>query len=212
MKNVLLALFVTLSSLVYADCFEKDDGLVAGLKSKNLRLVVLCNFQGLNNQLDIVTSNPTPGYALTNQGVGKLQQVKPHLAALNITTIYTPSAFRCQQSTYYLGSAFALPPSALVVDFRLRMQNFGMAEGEDYDIYKSHFLSFEDMLMGTPPDGEDGCSVYNRTRSFLNSLLENHQNETILIITHAFNYCHISNLLTGSFEEVPSPGKYKIYE
>lgn len=213
MKKILGAFFalcISLLSNIQAG-FETNTDLINKLKTNNVRLVVLCNFQGVNNVLDIVTSSRSPGYELTSAGLAALNDTIPLLETQNIAAIFTAPAFRAQQSTNFLGKAFGLTVDKMTPDTRLGMQNFGTAEGYDYDIYKTLFSSLENMFEGTPPGGESGLSVFNRAQSFLTDIAK-FQNQTILVITHAFNYCHISKCLTGKFNQVPAPGTYVIYD
>jgi len=172
---------------------------------------VLCNFQGTNNVLDIVTSSRSPSYELTAYGLAKFQDTIPLLQSQNITHIYTAPAFRAQQTTNLLGKALSLQPDQLSLEPRLGMQNFGSAEGIDYDIYKQNFISQQDMFENTPPDGEAGQAVFDRTEAFLTSLKDK-ENETVMIITHAFNFCHISKCLSGKYGNFPQAGTVVIYD
>jgi broad specificity phosphatase PhoE len=209
LKTFFLMIF-SFWSTVYGGCFDQDKTLVNELSASNVRLVVLNNFESTNNVLDIVTSSLSPAYALTSDGLNGLQASIPDLASQNISFIYASPAFRTQQSTNILGTAFNLTPNQLIIDSRLGTQAFGVDEGMDYNAYKASYASEIDMLEGVPPEGESGCSVYERTRQFLYSLTSQ-QNKTVLIITQTFNYCHISNILTGSYGPLPSSGTYTVY-
>jgi len=203
-------LFISLSSNVFSD-FGQNTQLIDLFKENNLRLIVMCNFQGTNNVLDIVTSSRSPGYELTNIGLAKLQDAVASLQTENINHIYAAPAYRTQQSANLLGKAFLLHVDQLSIDGRLGMQNFGSAEGEDFDVYKQNFTSMQNMLESTPPNGEPGISVFNRTQDFLASL-QNLENQTVLIITHAFNYCHFSKCITGKYNQLPAPGQWIVYD
>lgn len=215
MKHLKLSFLLFISifcfSMANAACFDQNASLVNKFAANNVRLIVLCNFQGTNNVLNIVTASRSPGYALTNDGLATLQDKLPILASLNISMIYTAPAYRAQQTTNLLGTAFNLTPAQLIPESRLGMQNFGDWEGQNYNVYKANYVSQEDMLQNTPRNGESGCAVFTRTENFLNTLTDK-QNQTILIITHAFNFCHISKCLTGKFGNVPAPGKFKVYD
>lgn len=208
--RTLLIFLVCLFSTVSAD-FGLNTELVEALKAKNIKLVVLCNFPGTNNLLGIVTSSDSPGYELTANGISMLNEAVSILKRENVNYIFTAPTFRAQQATNLFGKAFGLPVNRLVIDNRLAMQNFGSADGEDFDVYKARFSSFQDMLENIPPNGEAGQSVFDRTEEFLFSLTD-YENQNILIITHAFNYCHISKSLTGKFGPLPFSGKFTIYD
>lgn len=208
--GMFFALCISLFSTIQAD-FEMNSDLVKKLKKNNIRLVVLCNFHSTNNLLNIVTSTRSPGYELTSTGLATLNDTIPLLETQNITAIYASPVFRAQQSTNLLGKAFGLAVNKLIPDARLGAQHFGTLEGEDFDVYKTLFTSEEDMLKNTPPGGEPGISVFNRAQAFLSDVAR-FQDQTILVITQGFNYCHISKCLTGQFNQIPAPGTYIIYD
>lgn len=213
-KNIkylsLVALSLSLVSHCYAD-FDKNEELVETLKNNHIRLVVLSNFQGSNNLLDIVTASASPGYELTNLGLAQLQDTVPALLPYSISKIYAATAFRTLQTTNLLGKALQLQPDQMIPDKRLDMQNFGSADGEDYDVYKLRFTSQKDMFENTPENGESGVSVFTRTEDFLSGLTT-YNDQTILIVTNAFNYCHISKCLTGKYGNLPKTGTFTVYD
>lgn len=211
MKYLIVAI-LSLYSSAFAVTFEKNEALVEKLKNNHVRLVVLCNFQGTNNVLDIVTSSRSPLYELTHYGLAVLNDTIPLLVGEGITHIYSAPAYRAQQTANILGKAFDMIPSQVTIDSRLGMQFFGDLEEVDYDVYKSYFESDTDMLQSTPTNGEPGTAVFNRLQNFLITL-GTLQDQTVLVITHAFNYCHISKCLTGKFGEIPSPaGTFMVYD
>lgn len=209
--KLFLLLCLTINSMIYGDCFEKNDELIETFRTNDLKIIVLYNFESTHNVLNIVTSSRSPGYCLTARGKEDLENSIPVLLPEKISTIYSALAFRAQQSTNLLGSALLLPNAALKVDARLGVQNIGDYDGMDYNLYKIRFGTVVDMLEGTPPNGESGCSLYKRTTDFLKSLA-NLQNETVLIVTHSFNFAHISKILTGQYETLPSPGDFRVYD
>jgi len=208
----LLAVFLCVSSMIFADVFQVNKTIINKLRENRVRLVVLFCFESKNNQLNIVTSSLSPGYSLTPCGLTELSDVASTLALLNISHIYTSPCFRAQQSASLLGIEWGLHPAQLTVDFKLRMQSFGDAEEESYPLYQRRFASTEHMLKGNPPNGESGLSVFNRTQDALWSVANLHHNTTILLVTHAFNYCHVAKCLTGQFVPVPTTGKFAVYD
>ncbi|HEV8051173.1 MAG TPA: histidine phosphatase family protein [Parachlamydiaceae bacterium] len=208
----LFILFTSLFSGVYGEGFKKNTALVDALKAKNIRLVVLCNFRGTNNIEDIITSSNSPAYEITSSGLQLLDDTAPILAKYDISHIYVSMEFRVQQTANLLGKALGLAPDQLSLDPRLRMQHFGNAEGEDYDLYKARFDSKKEMLESAPKNGEAGIKVFKRTQDFLLTLKNLNEGETVLIVTHAFNFCHIAKCLTGKYNQVVSPGTFVVYD
>lgn len=201
---------MTLNSLV-ADCFKKNNDLIKTFRANKLRIITLYTFESTHNVLDIVSSSRSPGYCLTAKGQQDLQNSIPVLGSQDLSAIYTALTFRAQQTANLLGIGLSLPPSALKVDSRLGVQNLGDYDGMDFNVYKSHFGATADLLQGTPPNGESGCSVYNRVLAFLQTLTTLN-NQTVLVVSHAFNFCHFSKILTGQFQQLPSPGDFRVYD
>jgi broad specificity phosphatase PhoE len=207
-KFTLIAVIMGIFSLNGAE-FTQDPNLVAALQGK--KLIVIRQAESLNNQLGIVTSSKSPGYALTRWGKTLSKETAKGLSHKNVTILYTSPVYRAMQSAEIYGIYLNLPPQKLIPDAHLTVQEFGSYETQDFDAYKSLFSSFEAMLEGNAPGGEPGSSVFSRTKDFLCSLAGT-PDQTILIITHAFNFCHIRMALTGQFGDLPAPGEHIIYD
>lgn len=192
--------------------FQMDQDLVNKLRDNKVRLIVMRQAEANNNTKKIVTSERTPGFCLTTKGHMQLYKLAPFFSAQNVSKIFTSPLYRCLQSTQMLGDQLDLPIDNLVVDDRLAIQNFGLYERYHYNIYNGFFSSLTDMLEAELPYMESGVQVFRRTNDFLWHVADNVFDKTILIMTHAFNYCHISKCLTDEYGKLPHPGDYEIYD
>lgn len=212
LKQILVTImFLSIGSTVYGDVFFKDDALVKKLKAKQVQLIVFRHNEALNNFQDVVSSSRSPGYNLTDRGLQDLRDISKQFASKDIQMIFTSPLYRSLQATQILGDILNLPPEKLVIDERLVIQNFGTYEGRSYEEYKDLFCSFDEMLEKKAPQGEFGVHVFNRTRKFLWELLKT-EDTNILVVSHAFNLCHINMCLTGEFGNLPLEGEYVVYD
>jgi broad specificity phosphatase PhoE len=213
-KHFKLFLFIFILGIfsnVYGHLFEFDDELVEKMKLEKKYLIVQRHFESSNNLLDIVTSNPSPGYALTPAGHQQATIEGEELSQIGISAIYTSPIYRCLQSSELLGKILQLAPNQIYVDPLLTIQSFGNFNGVDYDLYKDQFGSFEAMLTGSINGVEPGSEVFERSRQFLWKIASSDQN-VILIVTHAFNICHMNMSLKGELGPLIAPGEYLIYD
>ena len=95
-----------------------------------------------------------------------------------------------------------LPYNKVIVDDRLREQDVGIFENHTYLEYEAYFSSPEDRFILAAPQGESGSEVLARTQELLLKIAVDHPNETVLLVTHAYNCCHINLSLEffGSFD------------
>lgn len=205
-------LLLSCFSMAQASCeFEKDELLVEKIKENQIRIIALRHQESLNNFQDIVTSSRSPGYSLTSAGLEEVRAVSEELKRFAIEILYTSPLYRSLQASEIIGSILAFTPEKMVTQELLAIQKFGSYEGRIFEDYESLFPSFTDMLEGNAPGGEKGIRVFNRTRKALWALVDGPE-KNVLIVTHAFNICHIRMCLTGSFGDLPQMGEYVVFD
>ncbi len=195
-----------------ADEFMQDVDLVAKLQENHVRLIVVRQGEAINNAKKIVSSSLSPGYSLTRRGLQQVERMKELFQHEPVSKIFTSPLYRCLQNTQILGASLNLTPDALIVDSRLVIQNFGENERTSYNDYEESFKSKKEMLEAAREGIESGKSVYDRTRDLLWQIANFSENTTIMLITHAFNYCHISKILTGEYGRFPAVAEHIIYD
>ncbi len=223
-RNVFFALmFSFVGSSVFGNCcfrdqamvpvnsFFKDEELVDQLKKNKMKIFVFRHHESINNSQDVVISSRSPGYFITEKGLQNLKDTAQKFTSKGIEAIYTSPLYSSLQATHLMGNILQLPPEKLMLKNRLVIQNFGTYEGRSYEDYKNLFCSFEHMLEGNAPGGEPGQHVFQRSREFL-WRIANGPEKTILVLTHAFNLCHIHMCLTGEFGNLPVVGEYVVYD
>lgn len=213
-QNVFLILFAALicTSKMYGEgVFQKDASLVEQLQKNKIRLIVMRHSESLNNRLNIISSIDSPINCLTASGIQETWNVALNLFPEGINAIYTSPLIGSVETALIVGNLLQIPPEQIQTDDGLIAQNFGTFEGFSFNDYSTLFPSFQSMLKGDPPGGEPGSTVFERSSNFLWQISLNPQN-TVLIVTHAFNYCHISMCLTGAFGPFPEHGRYIVYD
>lgn len=206
----LIGLCLTIKA--FADDFKKDQDLVDQLKAKHIKLIIVRQGEASNNSEVIISSSTSPGYFLTGNGIQQVIDLENELRSQAITKIFTSPLFRCLQTTQMFGVWFELPHENLIVDDRLVIQGFGNYEGMGYHSYEKLFPSKNAMLESDLNSAESGFSVYQRSLDFLWNIADNYEEETILVVTHAFNCCHIKKCLTGCFGKLPVAATYTVYD
>lgn len=189
----------------------KDEALIAKLKAQQIRLIICRHPQSVNNGQNIISSSISPGYSLTSRGFQQLAGLVQILLTQGIEVIYTSPLYRTLQTTQYFGELLSLKPEQLIVDERLKCQNFGIYEKMNFNDYRRLYPSRKAMIEAHPPEGEAGLDVLARTSDFLWSIANGNE-KTVLIVTHAFNFCHIRMCLKGEYKPLPLSGTYNIYD
>jgi broad specificity phosphatase PhoE len=212
-KILFFVLFVLLlNNIGHATQYlPKDEGLVEQLKANNIRLVVMRNGKATNNSEDIVVSWRSPNFHLTLGGAVVVQKTAQTLVDDGIEIIYTSPLYRVLNTVQILQDILKLSYLKVIIDERLRQQDFGIFEGSTYHQYKNYFPSSEALYIQGAPGGESGKAIYARTRDLLWKIATSDE-KNVLIVTHAFNIAYINRLLTGDFGQYPELGEYDVFD
>lgn len=175
-----------------------------------VRLIIIRHGQGIHNVTDCIVSSLSPGVYLTEIGVEQVKKSAIELGEQKIDYIYVSPVYRTLQTAQIIGMALNIPYQKLIVDDKLREQFFGDFEGKTWSEYNAYFSKEKIQLMG-PPNGETDLQVWRRTLKSLMEIVKKHPKETILIVTHGFNYQIISKILIGKSLH-PKTAEYFIFD
>lgn len=189
----------------------KDKDLIELLNQNQVTIIMMRHGEGMHNLKNLMYSNRSPGIYLTPRGVAQVHDASAQLAGHNVDLIYVSPVFRTMQTAHIVGMQLKIAPENMIVHDDLREQHFGIFENKTYDEYSSHFATGMDMFAGPVPEGEHGEDVSLRTKELLKEIASKHSGKTVLLVTHAFNCCHVSMLLTGEINDIPSQAKFKVY-
>ncbi len=191
---------------------SQDDELIDLLYQNKVRLIVMRHGEALHNLSHLMVSTRSPGIYLTEKGKAQVEHSALQLSKEQIDRIYVSPLYRTMQTTQIVNHQLQLPYEKIIVDDRLREQFFGTYEGRTYEEYSAYFPSPDDVFVEAVPAGESGNALFCRTKELLLNIASCHSNQTILLVTHGYNCCHISKCLTGSYSDVPQQAEYKIYD
>lgn len=123
---------------------------------------------------------------LSSKGKLQAEQVAKFLSKRSIDAVYTSDLKRAYLTASEIAKCHQLEP---IADQRLREMSFGVWEGltrqEVLDKYPDLFQArFKDHLKNRIPGGELPAEVVLRMEEFLVQKLEEHQDQTIVIVSH----------------------------
>lgn len=190
---------------------DQDLQLVHRIQQNELRLIVMRHGEATNNAQHFMSSSYDTEVKLTEEGVEQVKVAAKALVNEKIDWIYVSPMYRSIQTAQILCRDLGIPENKIIVNDDIGEQYFGDLENCHSNDYLNQFKSLKHVFTEAAPGGESGKDVSKRTNKFLHLLTTRHFQETILVITHAFNYCHISNNLLGFIEEFPELAQFKIY-
>lgn len=146
---------------------------------------------------------------LSALGIIQAQQTGKFLALEKIHAIYSSDLQRAWITAQSIAKHHQLTPRA---DARLREMSFGVWEGLTRDEilikYPDLFHArYQDSMNTRIPEGELPPEVAQRFREFLQECLPNHENETIVIVSHGGSL----RLIIASLLHIPLEKSYCIH-
>lgn len=123
---------------------------------------------------------------LNTVGISQAQKTAQRLAREDIHAIYSSDLMRAQQTAEIIGARHNL---AINYFPDLREINFGQWEGKIYQEIVKEYPQLLKQWIEDPeklkiPEGETFGELRERAFKAINSILENHDQETVLIVTH----------------------------
>lgn len=207
-----IAILTLTSSSLFSTPSSQEPNILELLTQSNLRIIVMRHGEALHNLKHLMTSTKSPGIYLTEKGIDQVQNSAIQLFQERVDCIYVSPVYRTMQTAQIVGQILQIPYRKILVEEDLREQYFGTFEDHTYHEYEAYFSESGDEFIYAVPGGESGAELFFRTNEFLSRIAKNHQNETILLVTHGYNCCQISKCLTGSYAAVPEKAEYQIYD
>jgi probable phosphoglycerate mutase len=157
------------------------------LKIENeLRFIIFLRHGQAENNIKRLLAGRTPGVNLTPKGIDQAERIAKFLKPFNISTIYTSPIERAVKTAEIVAKHNSLDYN---LDERLIELDMGKFTGMDYDtIFEKHgnvFLKFYDGELEIAHNGvETFAQVKNRVLSMLDHVLNAHDDENVLLVTH----------------------------
>lgn len=158
--------------------------------NRNNRIFLMRHGEAENNTKHIVSADPQAQLLLTEQGTQQVEITAKHIAAeRSISRIYVSPVVRTKMTAEIVRKVLGLTEDQVVVDDRLREVGFGELEGISVDDYHTgagkQAFSLEQAFDHAHGGGETLTEVRTRVGEALFDIYSKHQDEEILIITHA---------------------------
>jgi alpha-ribazole phosphatase len=124
--------------------------------------------------------------ALTEKGIKQAELAADSLAKESISAVYASDLCRAFVTAEHIANKHHLQVATIP---ELREINFGQWEGLTYDKINNQWSDIMAKLFTHPdeveiPDGETFREVKERATIALNTLIEKHPNETIVVVSH----------------------------
>lgn len=123
---------------------------------------------------------------LNEKGLQQAEMAAQRLAGETISAIYSSDLVRAAETAEIIAKEHSLPVATLP---ELREINFGLWEGLTYEEIMAEWSEIMSAVYSDPgtaliPEGESFHEVQRRTVIGLQKCLANHQDETIVIVSH----------------------------
>jgi probable phosphoglycerate mutase len=157
------------------------------LKIENeLRFIIFLRHGQAENNIKRLLAGRTPGVSLTPKGIDQAERIAKFLKPFNISTIYTSPIERAVKTAEIVAKHHSLDYQ---LDERLIELDMGKFTGMEYDtIFEKHgnvFFKFYDGELEIAHNGvETFAQVKNRVLSMLDHVLNSHNDENVLLVTH----------------------------
>lgn len=139
-------------------------------------LVRHCHYQNM----DKIIPGRLPGFPLSGQGKKQAQQLAQDFQSQNISTIYTSPILRAHQTADIIGASLNLKPIVNLLAIETNSPLQGITR-KDFDSTGGILWNRPQHLKG---GGETKQQVLRRTQKLIKKVLQNHQDQNIIIVTH----------------------------
>ena len=138
---------------------------------------------------------------LNQVGINQAKKLAERLSTIDLDVIYSSNLDRAKKTAEIVDKKHKL---GVIVKPELQEIDFGVWEGLTFeqieDKYQDEFDSWKSNPVKHKPDGgENLIDVKNRVFNVINTILENHQDKTILVVAHG----GVNRVLISSFLEMP---------
>lgn len=150
-------------------------------------------------KLDVLyTKDENPGLSITEDGKKKIRIVAKELKNKGIDLIYSSDYFRTRQTSKIVAEELGLD---IKLDNRLIDTNFGVFHGKPGEEYRKLFSNRKERFFKRPAQGENWRDVRERVVAVIKEIEKEHNNKTILIVSHADPVWLLAGYLKGLSED-----------
>ena len=176
--------------------------LQALLPKRGNEYLVMRHAQAESNLTGVIDSVADEGNPVTEEGKEQCAAVAKELQAKNITKIVHSGMQRTRETAEIIATHLGLSPEAVVADPRLiELQTGPTYEGKTWDEYNSNYASEEEKFLKVIPGVENRYDLIKRVGQFLYEFDAKHQNERVLIVSHASSTFALQCVAEGAHHE-----------
>jgi len=153
----------------------------------------------LTGVIDAIVDGNNP---VTEAGQAQCAEVAETLRDKNITRIVHSGMQRTRETAELMAAHLGLPAEAVVSDPRIIELQTGEAyEGKTWDEYNANYASEEEKFTKVIPGVENRYDLIKRVGEFLYEFDAKHENETVLIVSHASSTFALQCVAEGADHE-----------
>lgn len=176
--------------------------LQALLPKRGNEYFVMRHAQAESNLTGVIDSITDENNPVTEVGKEQCVSVAQELQTKKITKIVHSGMQRTRQTAEIMAQHLGLPAEAVVEDSRIIELQTGPAyEGKTWDEYNSNYVSEEEKFIKVIPGVENRYDLIKRVGQFLYDFDAKHQNERVLIISHASSTFALQCVAEGAHHE-----------
>lgn len=149
-------------------------------------MIIFLRHGQAKNNTERILAGRTAGVNLTEDGILQVKNIAKYLEPIKISKIYSSPIERAQQTADIVAKHHSLD---YTIDERLVELDMGKFTGKKYDeIFSNHgnvFLKFYEGDLEIAHHGvETFAEVKKRVLSIVDHVIDNHNNENVLLVTH----------------------------
>ena len=150
-------------------------------------------------KLDVLyTKDENPDLPITENGKEKIRIVAKELKNKGIDLIYSSDYFRTRQTSKIVAQELEVD---IKLDNRLIDTDFGIFHGKTGEEYRKFFFEKKERFSKRTPNGESWRDVRERAVAVITDIEKEHNNKTILIVSHADPIWLLAGYLKGLGED-----------
>ncbi len=148
-------------------------------------IIFLRHGQAKNN-VEKILAGRTPGFPLTDEGIGQAEHAAELLGGMKISAVYSSPIQRASETAQIVGRANSID---VVIDERLTELDMGKFTGMGYnEVYENHgnvFLKFYNGDLEIAHNGvETFVQVKKRVQGMVSHVAEVHPDKNVVLVTH----------------------------
>ena len=182
-------------------------------KKSGNKYLLMRHGEAEHNVKGILTSDREAIHHLTEKGKKEALITAEKLKDEKIDVIIVSPLVRTTETAEIVKSVLGNIP--MIIDKRIREEDFGVVSGTPFEKFKDYFPTFEYRLHNAPKDGESLLETRDRIGEFLYETENKYKNKNILVITHdgpasLFEVINSGVNTDEKFEKIYQPGDYLI--